>query len=278
MAGDRTGRDRADVPRLMGLLEGKTAVVTGIGPGIGRSTAVALAKQGADIALGARTESTLQELAEEIEAVGRRAVYSPTNIAEAEACQKLAQTALDAFGRIDIVVQNAFMHGALGNVADSDPLDWQRTYKVNVTGTLQMVQACLPHLKDGASIVITNSMAARTSDPSPPGSAAYAASKAAMLSLARSLAQELGPQGIRVNSVLPGWVYGPSLDLYFDWIAKERNCAPEDVRDEIANETALKRLVTPDDIAGAIVFLASDLSNGITGHTLDVNAGHWFSQ
>jgi NAD(P)-dependent dehydrogenase (short-subunit alcohol dehydrogenase family) len=256
----------------VGLLDGKAAVVTGIGPGIGRATALALAEQGADIALGARTEATLKEVANEIEALGRRAVWHPTNIADNEQCLGLAKTAVDAFGKIDVVVQNAFMHGPFGGAVDSDPEDWRKVYKVNVMGTLQLVQACLPHMGEGGSVIVTNSMASRTSTPL---ESAYAASKAAMLSLVRTFAQEVGPRGIRVNSVLPGWVNGQSLDFYFEWLANERGVTPKDIHDEIANETAMKKLVVPDDIAGAIVFLASPLSNGITGITLDVNAGHF---
>jgi NAD(P)-dependent dehydrogenase (short-subunit alcohol dehydrogenase family) len=256
----------------MGLLEGKTAVVTGVGPGIGGTTALTLAREGANVALGARTESALKELANEIESTGRRAVWSPTNIADAEQCAALAQTAVDAFGRIDVLVQNAFMHGPFAGAVETDPEDWRRVFKVNVQGTLQMIQACLPHMTEGGSIVVTNSMASRTSTPT---EGPYAASKAAMHSMVRTLAQEVGARNIRVNSVLPGWVHGPSLDIYFDLMSADRGITPEAVRDEIANETALKRLVTPQDIADAIVFLASDLANGITGVALDVNAGHY---
>ncbi len=254
------------------LLEGRAAVVTGIGPGIGRAVALALAREGADVALGARTEATLKEVANEVEALGRRAVWHPTNIADNEACQDLAKAANDAFGKIDILVQNAFMHGPFGGAIDSVPDDWRKVYKVNVMGTLQMVQACRPHMREGSSIVVTNSMASRTSTPF---ESAYAASKAAMLSLVRTLAQELGPQGIRVNSILPGWVLGPSLEVYFEWLSADQGRTRQEVHDDVANETALKRLVTPEDIANAMLFLASPLANGITGITLDVNAGHY---
>ena len=257
----------------MSLLEGKAAVVTGIGPGIGRAVTLALAREGADVALGARTETTLKEVANEVQALGRRAVWFPTNIADNDQCLGLAKTAVDDFGKIDVLVQNAFMHGPFGGAVDSDPDDWRKVFKVNVQGTLQMIQACLPHMREGGSIVVTNTMASRTSTPL---ESAYAASKAAMLSLVRTVAQEVGAKGIRANSVLPGWVHGQSLDVYFEWLANERGCTPQEVHDEIANETALKRLVVPDDIANAILFLASDLANGITGITLDVNAGHYF--
>src|SRR5688572_8250733 len=108
------------------LLEGRTAVVTGIGPGIGRAVALALAREGADVALGARTEATLKEVANEVEALGRRAVWHPTNIADAESCAGLAAAAKDAFGKIDVVVQNAFAHGPFEGAVDGAPDEWRK--------------------------------------------------------------------------------------------------------------------------------------------------------
>jgi NAD(P)-dependent dehydrogenase (short-subunit alcohol dehydrogenase family) len=257
---------------MSGLLAGKVAVVTGIGPGIGRAAALALAREGADIALGARSEGTLKEVAGEIEDLGRRAVIQPTNIADADACRELAALAVDGLGRVDVLVQNAFMHPPFDTTATTDPENWRRSFKVNVIGTLQMVQAVLPHMGDGGSIVVTNSMAARRAGPD---SGAYASAKMALLGLVRTLAVEEGPRGIRVNSVLPGWVEGPNLDVYFQWQASEQNKTPDDIKAELYAEPALRRIVSPEDVAGAIVFLASDLAHGITGVALDVNAGHW---
>lgn len=256
----------------MSLLEGKVAIVTGIGPGIGRATALALAREGAAVGLGARTEARLVELAQEIEDTGGRATYASTNIADADDCRKLAEATVEAFGKVDVLVQNAFMHPNFAHVADADPEDWRRAFKVNVLGTMQMIQAVLPHMGDGASIVVTNSMSARNSEPNAGG---YSASKAALLSMVRTLAQEVGPRGIRVNSVLPGWVEGDSLDVYFSWMAQERGTTPDAIHAEISGETALGRIVSPEDIAGAILFLSSDLARGVTGIALDVNAGHW---
>lgn len=257
---------------MAGLLEGKVAVVTGIGPGIGRAAAVALAEQGADVALGARTEERLKEVANEIESLGRRAVVSTTNIAEPADCAALAKAAVDGFGRIDVLVQNAFMHPGFDTVSESDPDKWRRSFKVNVIGTLHMIQAVLPHMGDGSSIVVTNSMAARRAGPD---GGAYVAAKMALLGLVRTLAVEEGSRGIRVNSVLPGWVEGPNLDVYFQWQSDERGVTPDDIRTELYAETALGRIVSPEDVAGAIVFLASDLAHGITGIAIDVNGGHW---
>ncbi len=253
----------------MKLLDGKVAIVTGVGPGIGQATARMFAEHGAQVALGARSEDKLKTFAAEI---GADALPVVTNIADADSCNALAQATVDRFGRIDCLVQNAFMHPPFDTIEESDPDDWRRSMKVNVIGTLQMCQAVLPHMKDGASIVVTNSMAARNAGPD---GGAYSAAKGALLSFVRTLAAEVGPRGIRVNSVLPGYVDGPSLEVYFDWKAGEQGRTPDEVRRDLLDEPVLKRIVSPEDVAGAILFLASKLAHGITGVAIDVNAGHW---
>jgi NAD(P)-dependent dehydrogenase (short-subunit alcohol dehydrogenase family) len=254
----------------MRLLDGKVAIVTGVGPGIGQATARMFAQHGAKVALGARSADKLEALAAELGS--DNALPHVTNIADAGSCDALARATLDRFGRIDCLVQNAFMHPPFVTIERSDPEDWRRSMKVNVIGTLQMCQAVLPHMKDGASIVVTNSMAARTAGPD---GGAYSAAKGALLSFVRTLAAEVGPRGIRVNSVLPGYVDGPSIEVFFRWQASEQRRAVEDVKRELLDQPALKRIVSPEDVAGAIVFLASELAHGITGIAVDVNAGHW---
>jgi NAD(P)-dependent dehydrogenase (short-subunit alcohol dehydrogenase family) len=254
----------------MKLLDGKVAIVTGVGPGIGQATAVMFAEHGAKVALGARSADKLEALAAEIGP--DNALPHVTNIADADSCNALAQATLDRFGRIDCLVQNAFMHPPFVTIEESDPEDWRRSMKVNVIGTLQMCQAVLPHMSDGASIVVTNSMAARNAGPD---GGAYSAAKGALLSFVRTLAAEVGPRGIRVNSVLPGYVDGPSIEVYFQWQATEQGRTVEEVRRDLLDEPVLKRIVSPEDVAGAIVFLASELAHGITGIAIDVNAGHW---
>jgi NAD(P)-dependent dehydrogenase (short-subunit alcohol dehydrogenase family) len=164
------------------------------------------------------------------------------------------------------------MHPGFDTVAKSDPEKWRRSFKVNVIGTVQMIQAVLPHMTDGGSIIVTNSMAARKAGPD---GGAYVAAKMALLGIVRTLAVEEGARGIRVNSVLPGWVEGPNLDVYFQWQSEEQNKTKDEIRAELYAETALGRIVSAEDVAGAIVFLASDLAHGITGVALDVNGGHW---
>jgi NAD(P)-dependent dehydrogenase (short-subunit alcohol dehydrogenase family) len=140
---------------------------------------------------------------------------------------------------------------------------------------VQMTQAVVPAMKErkAGAIVFVSSMSARRHQP---GLGAYSATKAALLSLVVTLAQELGPDGIRVNSVVPGYVWGPSLKWYFRKLARERGVDAQAIYDEVAAETSLRRIPDSAEIADAILFLASDLARGITGQALDVNGGHWF--
>lgn len=256
------------------LLEGRAAIVTGIGPGIGREVALALAREGADVALGARTEERLREVAAEIEALGRKAVVVPTNIAKEDDCRAIADACVQAFGRIDALVQNAFKQPPMRRIEDEDAKEWERSFHINVIGSMSMAKAVLPAMKEQASgsIVFVNSLSARNADVE---LGAYSAAKAALLSVARTMAREWGGYGIRVNSVAPGHVYGPNLKWYFNHLAKEQNRSFDEVKGEIDALSPLNKIATSEEIAKAILFLASDLSSGMTGQTIDVNAGAW---
>ncbi len=256
------------------LLEGRAAIVTGIGPGIGREAALALAREGADVGLGARTEERLREVAAEIEALGRKAVVVPTNIAEEDECRAIADACVQAFGRIDALVQNAFKQPPMRRIEDEDPIEWERSFRINVIGSMSMAKAVLPAMKEqgSGSIVFVNSLSARNADVE---LGAYSATKAALLSVARTMAREWGGYGIRVNSVAPGHVYGPNLKWYFNHLAKEQGRSFDEVKGEIDALSPLNKIATSEEVARAILFLASDLSSGMTGQTIDVNAGAW---
>jgi len=256
------------------LLEGRAAIVTGVGPGIGREAALALAREGADIALGARTEERLREVAAEVERLGRRAVYLPTNIAKDEDCLALAELCVKEFGRIDVLAQNAFKQPPMRTIEEEDSKEWERAFRINVIGTLFMAKAVLPAMKEqhSGSIVIVSSLSARNSDAT---LGAYGAAKAALLSAARTMAREWGPYGIRVNSVAPGHVWGPNLQWYVEHSAADQNRPVEEVKAEIESLSPMGKIATSAEVAGAIVFLASDLSGGMTGQVVDVNAGAW---
>lgn len=146
-------------------------------------------------------------------------------------------------------------------------------FKVNALGSLRLAKAVLPAMKarGGGSIVMINSMIIRDVLS---GQSTYAASKGALLMAARGLARELGPYGVRVNTVVPGYIWGPNLQIGFRLEAKQRGIDPQQVYDEIAEKIALGRIPTSAEIADAVVFFASDLSRAVTGQALDVNGGH----
>ena len=257
------------------LLEGRVAIVSGVGPGLGRDVALALAREGADVALAARTESRLESVAKEVEGIGRRALQLRTDVTSRKDCDELVARASDELGRIDVLVNNAFHPGVYLPFEQDDLENWRRPLEVNLLGSLQLTQATIPVMKaqGGGSIVMINSMIVRDVLPT---MAAYAASKGALLSATRGLARELGASKIRVNSVMPGYIWGPSLEGYFEHQARERGVDPQVVYDEVAAQIALGKIPDSEEIAGAVVFFASDLSRVITGQSLDVNGGQIF--
>ena len=260
---------------MSGLLQGRVAIVSGIGPGMGRDVSLALAREGADLVLAARTASKLTEVAEEVRRAGRRALEVPADITSADDCKRLAQRAQTEFGRIDVLVNNAFDMGAFIRMEDASADDLLRPIRVNLLGTMQLTHEVLPVMKaqGGGSIVMINSMIIRDVLPN---MGPYGASKAALMAATQGLAREVGVHGIRVNSVVPGYIWGESLQGYFAHQAKQRGVDPQQVYDEVAASTALRHLPTSEEIADAVVFFASDLSRVITGQSLDVNGGHVF--
>lgn len=257
------------------LLEGKVCVLSGVGPGLGRQLALTLARHGADLVLGARTEPYLEEVAGEVAALGRRALPVTTDITDVEQCRRLAATARDELGRVDVLVNNAFRPDVFKRFEEVDLDDWRRIFDVNVFGTLQLTKEVAAAMKEqgGGSIVFVNSMVVRKVLPLQGG---YAASKAALLTAAQVLAKELGPYRIRVNSVVPGWMWGPPVQLWCEWQAAERGVTAERVRDEIAAQIPLGAIPTDEECSRAVVFFASDLSEVVTGQALDVNGGEVF--
>jgi NAD(P)-dependent dehydrogenase (short-subunit alcohol dehydrogenase family) len=265
------GRDREQDDRMM--LQDKVVVVAGIGPGLGRSIALASAREGADVVLAARTESRLEEVAKEVAALGRRALPVPTDVADAEAVQRLAETAREEFGRVDALFYNALAMPPIKPLG-AVPLEaLQTAFDANVLAALRLTRLLVPALAETkGSVVIINSMVVRFSEPI---MGPYKLAKAAMLAMAQTLATELGPQGIRVNSVAPGHIWGDSLKWYFGYLAKKRGVTPEEIYAETAASIDLRKLPEPDEIADAAVFLASPMARAITGQCLDVNCGEY---
>lgn len=257
----------------MALLSGTVVVVSGVGPGLGRSIAVASAREGADLVLAARTAARLDEVAKEVTALGGRAVAVPADITDERSAAHLAQAALDAFGRVDTLVHNAFAIPPLTSLADADLAALRTAYDTNVIAVLRLTRLFTAALAaHRGSVVMINSAVLRHSRLPYGG---YKMAKSALLALARSLATELGPQGIRVNSVAPGYIWAGSLKWYFGHLADQRGVGRQQVYDEAAAATDLRKLPEPDEVADAVVFLASPMARAITGQCLDVNCGEY---
>jgi NAD(P)-dependent dehydrogenase (short-subunit alcohol dehydrogenase family) len=257
------------------LLKDRVAIVSGIGPGMGHDISAAFAREGADLVLLGRTPAKVEALAEDIRKVGRRALPIPTDIADAAQCKHAVDLAHKEFGRIDVLVNNAYK-GGLEPTTDKATMDeWRKIFDVNVFGSIQLTQQVIPYMRQqsGGSIVFINSMSMRIIEP---GFGGYAASKGALMTAVQTLAKELGRDKIRVNSVVPGYIWGASLEGYFKHLAKQQGTTPEKIYDGIASRTALHHIPTSAEIAEAVLFFASDMSRVITGQALDVNGGHFF--
>jgi NAD(P)-dependent dehydrogenase (short-subunit alcohol dehydrogenase family) len=256
------------------LLDGKVAIISGIGPGMGRDISLLFAEHGADLVLGARTAAGCEAVAEEVRALGRRAEVVRLDITEVDACQAAVETARAAFGGVDILVNNAFHDGNHKTFERSTLDEWKATMDVNLWGTLQMTEAVVPAMveRGGGRIVMINSMSTHRIQPR---YGAYATSKGALETATKALATELGVHGIRVNSVFPGYIWGDKVEAYFQHLAEREGISPEEYYRRIADETALKYLPHSSEIAGSVLFFASDLSKPVTGQGLGVNAGHW---
>src|SRR4051794_36100170 len=235
-----------------------------------------MAKQGADVVLSARTTETSEAVAEEVRAIGRRAFVVPCDITDAAACDALAAATIAEFGHLDVLVVNAFREGPHRTVETADLDDWRETMEVNFFGSLQLVRAVTPHLRqvDAGRIVLVNTMSVQQAQERFGG---YAASKAAVAMICKTLALELGKDGIRVNGVFPGYIWDYAVQWYFNHKAQQRGVDPQVVYDEIAAETALGYIPTSEEVADTILFFASDLSRACTGVALPVNAGHIFT-
>ncbi|WP_413758523.1 SDR family oxidoreductase [Streptomyces sp. MMBL 11-3] len=257
----------------MSLLEGKTVVVSGVGAGLGHRVAAAVVRDGGNAVLGARTEANLAKAAAELDPGGARTAYRATDITDEGRCEALAALAVERFGRLDAVVHVAAWDSHFGGLEDADFATWQAVLDVNLLGTLRMTRACLPALKErGGSVVVIGTQSS-VAAPSQVRQAAYAASKGALTSAMYSLARELGPHRIRVNTVLPGWMWGPPVRAYVRYTAYTEGVPEAEVLERLTSRAALPELATDGDVADAAVFLASDRARAITGQSLLVNAG-----
>jgi NAD(P)-dependent dehydrogenase (short-subunit alcohol dehydrogenase family) len=255
------------------LLEGKVIVLSGVGPGLGRAIGVEAAAMGADLVLVSRTERRLEKMAEEVRALGRRALVVPTDITDEAAHDRLVEATLAEFGRVDALIHNAF------GIPPMDPLTTLKldslrlAQETNVFAPLRLTAAFADALAEThGSVVMINSAVIHSSQPEFGG---YKLSKGTLAHLASSLATELGPRGIRVNSIAPSYIYEDVNKAYFDWLASEAGTTHEEIYREKAEPTDLKRLATAEEVARAALFFVSDLASAVTGTMLNVDCGEF---
>ena len=265
--------------RGVNLLAGKVVIVSGVGPGLGQANARALARQGAKVVLAARSADYLDTVQKEIEADGGTALAVPTNLVDDADVEALVSRTVDAYGRLDALVNNAFRMDRGEPFESVDLTYWRKIFDVNLWGSLGLTQACVPQLKKAAAehgdaaVVFVLSMSMRKIRPN---EGAYATSKGALHTAVQTLALELGPARVRVNAVAPGWIGGPNVDTYIRWQSESRGITTDEATAEIAANIPLGFIPPQDEIAHSVVFFASPWSRVVTGQTLDVNGGEWF--
>jgi NAD(P)-dependent dehydrogenase (short-subunit alcohol dehydrogenase family) len=247
--------------RGSGKLTGKAAVITGGDSGIGRAVAIAFAREGADVLISYLEEDEdAQDTARLVEEAGRRAVLVRGDLAEAQHCRDIIAKAVEEFGKVDVLVSNAayqMTHETVEEVSDDE---WRHTFDTNVSALFWLVKAVLPHMPEGSSIIGSSSV---NSDMPSPTLAPYAATKAAIANYTASLAQLLGPKGIRVNSVAPGPIWTPLIPS---------TMPPEHV-EKFGSDTPLGRPGQPAELAPVYVLLASDDGSYVSGARVAVTGG-----
>ena len=247
----------------MQRLSGKVAIVTGGANGIGRAFAIGLAREGTRVAVADIADDAARQVASEIEASGGEALAVRVDVGSVESTEEMARRTLDLFGRIDILVTCAAIYAKLERkpFLEISPEEWDLIMRVNLTGVQLACRAVLPAMKEQGSGAIVN-MGSVNTFLAPEGRAHYSAAKAALENLTKTLAREMGPFGIRANALAPGLVR-----------SSEQTVVPEERYERIAQERALRREMTPDDLIGPLVFLCSDDAAMVTGHVLIVDGG-----
>ena len=258
------------------LLKDKVVMVSGIGPGLGKELALEAARQGARLAVCARTASKLDDCESELRAAGldNPVLKVATDITAPAQCQDFVAATLAAYGCIDCLINSAYSPGVFTPIDRADLDGWRRAMEVNLFGSMNLTLAVVPGMKERrqGAIVMINTMVTRKPRATQGG---YAASKAALASATAHLALELGPHNIWVNSAFMGWMWGPPVQSYFEQMAKRGSGSIHGPRAEIEKTIPLGAIPDDADCAKAAIFLASDYARAITGAALDVNGGEY---
>ncbi len=248
--------------RGSGKLEGKKTIITGGDSGIGRAVALAFAREGADVLISylEEEESDAQETARVVEEAGRKAVKMPGDISDEAVCQTIVAKAVEEFGQIDVLVNNAAHQMTVSGIADVSTELLDRTFKTNIYAMFWLTKAALPHMQPGGSIINTCSIQAYQPSPT---LLPYSATKGAIITFTKGLAQEVVQYGLRANSVAPGPVWTPIIPASM----------PGDTVSQFGGTSVMGRPAQPAELAPAFVFLASQEASYVNGETLGVTGG-----
>ncbi|WP_312518743.1 glucose 1-dehydrogenase [Massilia sp.] len=247
--------------RGSGRLQDKATVITGADSGIGRAVALAFAREGADVLISYLNEhDDARETARLVEEAGRRAVLVPGDLADPAHCRAIIDKAVQEFGRIDVLVNNAAFQMSHESIEDIPDEEWDHTFKVNISAMFHTCKAAVKHMKPGSSIINTTSI---NSDKPVPTLLAYATTKGAIANFTAGLAQLLADKGIRANSVAPGPIWTPLIP----------STMPPDQVESFGSQVPMKRAGQPKEVAPAFVMLASDEASYISGARIAVTGG-----
>ena len=249
-----------------GRLEGKVAIITGAASGIGKATALLFAKKGAKLVLGDIDEDAINAVIDAVHKQGGSAVGKKTDVADEKQVKELVALALSEYSRIDILCNNAGVTGSFPAVEDEDPAEWRRVLDVNLMGAVYGTKHVARHMMERktGSIINTSSVAGIRAGA---GGNAYSASKAALVNFTRTSACDLGKYGVRVNAICPGLIETGMTRPIFDYA---RDSGKES---RLGNRCELRRYGNPEEVASAILFLASDEASYITGQVISVDGG-----
>lgn len=252
---------RGEDYKAAGKLKGKVAIITGGDSGIGRSVAVLYAREGADVAiLYLDQHQDAEQTKRVVEEQGRKCLTFAGDVADRDVCRKVIDETLSAFGKLDILVNNAAEQHPQEKLEDISEEQWEKTFRTNIFGMFQMTKAALPHLKKGASIINTTSVTAYKGSPQ---LLDYSSTKGAITAFTRSLSMNIADRGIRVNGVAPGPIWTPLIPSTFD----------EDKVQKFGANRPMERPGQPDEVAPAYVYLASSDSSYVSGQVIHVNGG-----
>ena len=257
------------------LLADKVIVISGVGPGLGRTLALEAAREGARVVLGARSNDFLATVAAEVEADGGAALALPTDVTDVQQCQSLVAAAMQRFGRIDGLVNSAYTHGDWATMDSANPEKFSEVFNVICQGAVRMAQACVPHMEASGGGSIVNVSTLSTVKPFP-GEAMYAAAKGALNAVTRHMANDYGAMGVRVNALRMGWIGGAPVYAYIDQqvaAGADRN----EVIGGITSRIPIGEIPPESDCAKAVLMFLSDYSRVVSGASLDVNGGEYMA-